>query len=90
MFHQVYEDNPMSRTCIFKWHKRFKEKLKEVIDDSRSGRPLTSRTLVNIERVTQLVCGDLWLVIRMIASRLHMKRDDVWKIITEDLGTSEK
>lgn len=83
---QVYGANTMSRTRVFEWHKRFKEGREEVEDDSRSGRPSTSRTEVNIERVRQVMRGDRQLTVRMIASKLDMKKDSVWKIITEDLG----
>ena len=51
-----------------------------------SGRPSTSRTEVNVERVKQIVRGDHRLNVRMIASQLDMKKDNVWKITTEDLG----
>ena len=54
--------------------------------DSRSGRPSTSRTVDNVERVKQVVCGDRRLTVRMIADELEINRDSVWKIITEDLG----
>ena len=75
----------MLRTHVFEWHKRSKGH-EEVEDDSRSGRPSTSRTEVNVERVRQVVHGDHWLTVRMIASQLDLTKDSVWKIITEDLG----
>ena len=54
--------------------------------DSRSGRPSTSRTVDNVERVKQMVRGDRRLTVRMIEDELKINRDSVWKIITEDLG----
>ena len=76
----------MSRTRVFEWHKRFKEGREDVEDDSMSGRPSSSRIEVNVERVKQIVRGDHRLNVRMIASQLDMKKDNVWKITTEDLG----
>lgn len=76
----------MSRSRVFEWHKRFKEGREEVEDDPRSGRPSTSRTDDNVERVRQMVRGDRRLTVRMIASELAVNHDCVWKIITEDLG----
>ena len=76
----------MSRSRIFEWHKRFKEGREDVEDDSRSGRPSTSRTADNVERVKQMVRGDRRLTVRMIADELEINCDRVWKIITEDLG----
>ena len=33
-----------------------------------------------------VVCSDHRLTVQMIASQVEMKRDSVWRIITEDLG----
>lgn len=86
LLQQVYGDKTMSRTRVFEWHKRFKEGREDVEDNSRSGRPTTSRTELNVERVRQVVCNDRRVTIRTIASQLDMKKDSVWKIVTEDLG----
>ena len=69
----------------FEWHKKFKERHKESKDDSGSNRPSTSRTEVNVEQVRQVACSDDLMTVQMIASQLNMKKDSVWKIITEDL-----
>ena len=67
----------MSHSRVFEWHKRFKEGREDVEDDSRSGRPLTSRTADNVERVKQMVPGDCRLTVRMIADELEINRDSV-------------
>ena len=76
----------MSRTRLFKWHRRFKEGREEVEDDHRSGRPFTSRTDENVERMKQKVRSDRRLTLRMIADKLGINSERVWRIITEDLG----
>ncbi|XP_061553236.1 protein GVQW3-like [Phycodurus eques] len=86
LLQQVYGDETMSRSRVFEWCKRFKEGREDVEDDPRSGRPSTSRTEANIERVRQMLRGDRRLTVRLIANELGMNRDNVWKIITEDLG----
>ena len=48
---------------IFEWHKRFKEGCEELKDNSRSGRPSTSRTEVNVKRIRQVVCDNHWLTV---------------------------
>lgn len=86
MLKQVYGDEALSRARVFDWHKRFKEGQEEVEDDARSGRPSTSMTANNIERVRQVLRRDNRLTIRMIADELSIGKDSVWKIITEELG----
>ena len=83
---EVYGDAMMSRTWIFEWHKRFREGREDVEDDPRSGRPTTSRTNENVERVREKVHSDCRLTVRMIADELNMNGERVWRIITEDLG----
>ena len=75
----------MSRARAFEWHKRFREGRGECEDDQRSGRPVTSRTDSNIDRVKQLVRIDRRLTVRMIYEELSIRRDPVWKILTENL-----
>ena len=36
------------------------------------------------------MCDERQLTDRIIPNQLDMKKDNVWKIITEDLGMSEK
>ena len=55
-------------------------------DDHASGRPSTSRTDENVERVTQKVQSNRHLTVRMITDELGMNSERVWRIITEDLG----
>ena len=62
----------MSRSRVFEWHKWFKEGREDVEDDSRSGRPSTSRTSDNVEHVKQMVRGDRQLIVRMIADELEI------------------
>ena len=71
---------------IFEWHWRFKEGREEVEDNHRSGRPSTSRTDKNVERVRQKVRSDRRLTVSMIADELGMNSESLWRIISEDLG----
>ena len=43
MLQQVYQDQTLSRSTVFLWHKRFKDGREDVEDDPRGGRPCTSR-----------------------------------------------
>ena len=63
LLQEVYGDDTMSRTRVFGWHRRFKNGREEVEDDHWSGRPSTSRTDENVERVRQKVRSDRRLVL---------------------------
>ena len=87
LLQEVYGDETMSRTRFFEWHRRLKEgRREEVEDDRRSGRPSTSRTDENVERVRQKVRSDCRFTVRIVADELCMNSKRVWRIITEDLG----
>jgi len=85
LLQEVYGDDTMSKTRLFEWHRRFKEGKEEVEDDHRNGRPSTSRTEENVQRVREKVRTDCHLTIRMITDELDMNSERVWRIITEDL-----
>ena len=51
MLQRVCRDKTMSCICVFELHKRFKDRSEEVEDGSRSGRPSTSRTEINENRI---------------------------------------
>jgi hypothetical protein len=44
MLAQVYKDNNMKETAIYKWLTHFSEGRESVTDEERSGRPAVSRT----------------------------------------------
>jgi hypothetical protein len=44
MLMQVYGDNAMKITAVYKWMTCFSEGRESVTDEERSGRPATSRT----------------------------------------------
>ena len=51
MLVQVYGDNAMKKTAVYKWVKRFFEGRESVTDEEKSGRPSTSRTEENIAKI---------------------------------------
>jgi len=54
MLVQVYGDNAMKKTAVYKWPKRFSEGREGVTDKESSGRPATSRTEENIAKLRQI------------------------------------
>jgi len=55
MLVQVYADNAMKKTAVYRWVIHFSEGRESVTDEDRSGRPATSRTEENIAKVCQIV-----------------------------------
>jgi len=83
MLVQVYGDNAMKKTAVFKWAKRFSEG--RVTDKERSGRPATSRTEENIAKIRQIVRENRRLTVRSITEQVNIDGETVRKILTEDL-----
>jgi len=67
---QIYGDAALSRAQVFKWFKTFSEGWESVEDESRSGRPSTSRNDENVERIRDLVRSDRRLTVRLIADEI--------------------
>jgi len=85
MLVQVYGDNAMKETAVYKWVKRFSEGRESVTDEERSGWPATGRTEENIANVRQILSENRRLTVRSIAEQLDIDRERVRKILTEDL-----
>jgi hypothetical protein len=51
MLVQVYEDNAMKKTAVYKWAKRFCEGTERVTKEGKSGRPGTNITEENIPKI---------------------------------------
>jgi len=62
MLVQVYGDNAMKKTAVYKWVKRFSERRESVTEEERSERPATSRTEENIAKVLQIFRKNLRLL----------------------------
>ena len=82
---QVYGDNAMMKTTVYKWVKRFSEGRESVTDEERSGRPATSRTEETIAKIRQTLRENRRLTVRSITEQVNTDRETVTKILTEDL-----
>jgi len=54
MLVQVYGDNAMKKTAVYKRLKRFSEGRESVTDEERSGRPATNRTEEILQKFVKL------------------------------------
>ena len=70
---RAYGEHSLSRAQVFRWHKSFLEGREQVEDEPRAGKPSTSKTDDNMERV------------RMISSELNLNRFTVHQVLTQDL-----
>jgi len=85
MLVQVYGDNAMKKTAVYKWVKRFSEGKESVTDEERSGRPATSRTEENVVKIRQILRENHRLTVRNTAEQVNIDTETVRKILTEDL-----
>jgi len=82
---RAYGEHSLSRAQAFKWHKSNLEGREQVEDKPCAGRPSTSKTDDNVERVRSLVRSDHQLTSRIISSELNLNRFTVHQILTQDL-----
>jgi hypothetical protein len=83
MLLQVYGDNAMKKTAVYKWVTHFSEGRESVTDKERSGQPATSRTEENIEKLI-IFCMKI-VAVRSITEQANIDKETVRKILTEDL-----
>ena len=79
---QVYGNNAIKKTAVYKWVKRFSGVRESVTDEERSGWPATSRTEETIPEVRQIVHENRRLTVRSIAERVNSDRETVREILT--------
>ena len=77
MMQKAFGNECMSKTRIKEWYDRFKGGRTSVDSDSRSGRPSTTKTLDNIERVRLAIEGDRQLTVRELENDLGIPKTTV-------------
>ncbi|XP_033232109.1 histone-lysine N-methyltransferase SETMAR-like [Belonocnema kinseyi] len=68
------------------WHERFTNGRESINDDDRSGRPSTSKTDENVDKVQKMLAENRKLTIRELADDLNIAYGSVQDIIVNDLG----
>ncbi|XP_026814323.1 protein GVQW3-like [Rhopalosiphum maidis] len=76
----------MSRSKTFEWHKRFIEGREDINDDSRAGRPSTSRNVEMVAKVQTIIRSDRRMTIKELSSECNISIGSCQTILTEDLG----
>lgn len=85
MLKLVYGDAAVTRKTVYKWFERFRGGC-ESVEDERSGRPSTSKTQENVERVSEIIRSNRQLTIREISEDLNISYGSVQSILTTDLN----
>ena len=85
MMQKAFENECMSKKRIKESYNRFKGGRISVDSDSRSGRPQTTKTLDNIERVRLAIEGDRRLTVRELENDLGIPKTSVWEILNKIL-----
>jgi hypothetical protein len=63
---------------VFQWHSRFKAGQVSVEDDERSGRPGTSKTTENVEKIREIIHENRRRTIHELADTVGM--DQLWSL----------
>ena len=64
MLKLVYGDAAVTMKTVYKGFERFRNICESVEDEERSGRPSTSKTQENVERVSEMIRSNRRLTIR--------------------------
>ncbi|XP_018371295.1 PREDICTED: putative uncharacterized protein FLJ37770 [Trachymyrmex cornetzi] len=86
MLQKAYGDCSLSKSQVYEWYKFFKDGREIVEDLPRSGRPLTSNTDKNIDKVKKIVLANRHVSDKEIASTLSISSGSVHHILTKVLG----
>ena len=86
MLTKAYGESSMSKTRVYKWYKRFQNGREDVEDDERSGRPSTSTTDENVEKVKGMVMNNHRITIREAADDVGISIGSCHEIFSNVLG----
>ena len=81
-----YGNSILPQRSVYEWIEKFKNGCRSVTHEEGAGRPSTSTTDDNTERVGDLVLLDRWLTIDEVANRLQISHGSAYEIIHNWLG----
>lgn len=70
MLKKAFGDDTISQPRVYEWYKRFQEGREDIEDDARSGRPSTSTSDENVEKVKEIVLANRRITIREVAEEI--------------------
>ena len=85
MLSNAYGAKAIKKTAVYKWFKRFEDGRENLLDDERSGRPIT-KTLSHVAAIKELLDRDRRITIRDIVDRTDCSYGAVSMIIHDQLN----
>ena len=86
MLRNCFGSDTLKKTAVYEWHERFKSGRESVEDDEHSGRPSTSKTDENINKVRKMLINNRKLTIRELAEDLNIAYGSFQDIVVNGLG----
>ncbi len=86
LLQKVYREECVSRATTFLWFSKFRDSRKDVHEYKWAGHPRTSRTDDNITAVHAVLQHNRRSMVRLLEEQLHINRETIRHIITEELG----
>ena len=86
MLTKAYGESAMSKIRVYEWYKRFQDGREEVEDGERPGRPITSTTDENVEKVKEMVMNDRRIAIREVADDVGLSNGSCPEMFSNILG----
>lgn len=84
----AYGEATLDQSNVYRWYKMFSEGREDVNDEERAGRPSTSTTDENIDKVKKIVLANRRITVREVAEDLNISIGSCHSILTNDLGMS--
>lgn len=85
MLKTAYGEAALSKTRVYEWFTRFKNGEMSIEDQPRSGRPSTSRTDENVDKINALVREDRRRTIDQLCEMSGVSWSSIQRILSEDL-----
>lgn len=86
MLQKAFGESALSKTRVYEWYRAFKDGRETVEDMPRSGRPSTSVTDDNVDKIKEIVAENCHVSLREMAHGLGMSHESVRTIVHEKLG----
>ena len=85
MLKTAYGDAALSKTRVYEWFSRFKNEEMSIEDQPRSGRPATSRSDENVDKINALIREDRHRTIDQLCEMSGISWSSIQRILSEHL-----